>query len=79
MSSPVLILRREYRGTSIFHSRELTMSPIVGVKPGFADSLVDLLVGTFVGCLPLELFEPIRRQLDFTGYCIVDAAYTQFE
>jgi hypothetical protein len=79
MSTPVLILLREYRGISIFHSYRLTMNPIVDVEPGFADSLSDLLEGTFQGCLPPELFDPIRRHLDLSGRCIVDAAHMQFE
>jgi hypothetical protein len=73
MSSPVLILRRQHGSRSIFHSHELTLNPIIGVQPGCADDLQGLLEGAFLGCLRPELFEPIRRQLNFAGCCIIDA------
>jgi hypothetical protein len=74
MPSPVLILRHGGR-ISNFQSYELTFNPIIGVQPGCADDLQELLEGTFLGCLRVEVCESIRRQLDFAEYCVIDADY----
>jgi len=73
MSFPVLIFRYKRGTISIFTSLELTLYPIIGVQPGWADDLEALLVGTFLNCLRPEFFELISRQLDLAGYCIINA------
>jgi hypothetical protein len=73
MPSPILIIRRQQSGKSIFRSRKLTSNPIIGVQSGYADTLRDLLKNTFQECLRPEFFEAIRRELDLANCCIVDA------